>query len=373
MEKTDILIIGAGVVGLAVCSELSQKMPDKSIIILEKHQNFGQETSSRNSEVIHSGIYYPKNSLKALMCVEGRELLYEFCDKNAIRYSRTGKFIIANGQKELNHIYELYQNGVSNGVRDLQLVDKNHINTIEPFIYADGALFSPCTGVIDSHSLMARLEKLSENNGAVIGYGSEVISIEKTTDGYVVKYKDLKDNTESIKAKTVINSAGLFSDKIAQMAGFNIDKLKYRIYLCKGEYFSVSEKKSKLVNHLIYPPPELNLKSIGLHITKGIEGRLRVGPSAFYVKDLDYSVDSSHLEFFYETVKAYFPVLEKDDLAPEMSGIRPKLQNENDPFRDFIIVNEKDNGFENFINLIGIESPGLTSCLAIAKKVAAII
>lgn len=373
MEKVDVLIIGAGVVGLAVAAELSKQFEDKSLVLLERHSKFGQETSSRNSEVIHSGIYYPTGSLKAKLCVEGNQDLYPFCEKWEIPHKRLGKLIIARNEEELQALDSILVQGQKNGVNDLELLNQDQITQLEPNISAIAAILSPSTGIIDSHQLMLRLEWLALEQGAIIAYNHDVIRVELKPDGYYVTYRNPAGQLESIHCRWLINCAGLNSDQIFSFLGINLDQIGYRIYPCKGEYFSVSNTQSALVSRLIYPPPLKNLKGLGIHATKTLDGRLRFGPNAFYVETLDYDVNKDHAHEFYKAIKTYMPFLNYTDLQPDMAGIRPKIQGPNDPFRDFIVCHEVDRGFEGLINLIGIESPGLTSSLALAKLVKSFI
>ncbi|MEW6482918.1 MAG: NAD(P)/FAD-dependent oxidoreductase [bacterium] len=356
MEEIEIAIIGAGVVGLSCASRLADNKRD--IVVIEKHSSFGQETSSRNSEVIHSGIYYPNGSLKARLCVEGKSLLYQFCERYNISYNRLGKLIVACNENEVEELESLLKNGEENGVDDLMLLSKDKIREIEPNIKAISGLYSPSTGIIDTHQLMRVLEFLAKEKGTIFAYNCEVIGIEKKEGGYKIEVKDSDGSISSFFIHIVINSAGLTSDKIANMLGFDY-KLKY----CKGEYFKVRSEKSRLVNHLIYPTP--NNDGLGIHTVQDLQGSLKLGPNAFYIKDIKYDVDESHRLEFYEKTKSFLPFIEPDDLSPDMSGIRPKYK------PDFIIKHEE--AFPGFINLIGIESPGLTASLSIAKYVEGLV
>ena len=367
---TNILIIGAGVVGLSIAKELSAHFPD--VYLIEKNNTFGQETSSRNSEVIHSGIYYPKGSLKAMLCVEGKKLLYEYCEKNNIAYKKIGKLLVATNQSEDEQLLAILQRAEENGVGDAKRLNQNEINQLEPNIFATSALYFPTTGIIDSFGLMKQLETDVIRNGTQIIYNGEVTGIKKMDSGYEISIHD-SSGTYSFTANIVINAAGLYSDKISVMVGIHNES--YTLHYWKGEYFSVGNGKNKYIKHLVYPVPHQNNTGLGVHATLDINNRLKLGPNAIYLtdKNVDYKVDSNHKESFYLAVKKYLPFIDLNDLEPDQAGIRPKLQKPNDAVRDFIIRNEQDKGFRNFINLIGIESPGLTSCLAIAKKVKEII
>jgi L-2-hydroxyglutarate oxidase LhgO len=373
MERVDYLIIGAGVIGLAVAAELTKRFTDNSTVVMEQHDSFGQETSSRNSEVIHAGIYYPAASLKANLCIQGNRMLYNFCAEWNVPYHRIGKLIIARTEEEIPAIQELFQQGRINGVTDLEFLDSPAVSRLEPNIRAVAGILSPSTGIVDSHKLMQRLERCAEQGDALLAYRHRVQSIKVVEKGYQISYYNPQGTEELIECHWLINCAGLNADNIASMVGIDVDSCSYRIYPCKGEYFSIVPSKSGLISRLIYPPPLKDLQGLGVHVTKSLDGRIKLGPNAFYVDKPDFSVEAQHAATFYEAVKTYLHFLEFQDLQPEMAGIRPKLQGPGHPFRDFIIRHEADKGFTGLINLLGIESPGLTSCLSIAKTVGDII
>jgi len=360
MDEVKITIIGAGVVGLAIAAELSREYED--IVVLEKHEKFGQETSSRNSEVIHSGIYYPPNSLKAKLCVNGASLLYEYCEKYSIPHSRQGKLIVASNESEVTGLQELYETGIQNGVKGLILIEKNEINKMEPNVNAKAALYSPNTGIIDSHSLMSHLHRVANASGVLFSFNTEADFIEKQKNGYVI---GIKNDSYKFVSSIVINSAGLAADYMAELAGIDIDKTGYRLRYCKGSYFSYAKKPP--IKMLVYPVPNKDLTGLGIHATLDLGGRLRFGPDSEYVDFIDYKVDSNKIGIFYESAEKHIKGLDKEAFGPEMSGIRPKIKGEG--IKDFVIKHEIDRGMEGFINLIGIESPGLTASLSIAKYV----
>jgi L-2-hydroxyglutarate oxidase LhgO len=369
MDNTKIIIIGAGVVGLAVAFELSGRYGD--LIVVEKNDSFGQETSSRNSEVIHAGIYYPKGSLKASLCVEGRKLLYEFCTRYNVPHKKIGKLIVATNEEEAKELYALFMRGRENGVDDLCRLSTEEIREREPNVNAVAALFSPSTGIIDSHALMKTLAFRIESSGGMIAYGNKADSIKRTEDGYIVKLVDKSGEETELFAPIVINAGGLWADKVAAIAGINDDE--YKIKFCKGDYFRVNSRKARMVRHLIYPVPTRDHVGLGTHATLDLAGEMRLGPDTSYVDEIDYSVDPSKQKIFYESVKPFLPFIEIEDLMPDTAGMRPKLQGPGEKVRDFIIREESGRGLPGFINLIGIESPGLTACLAIGKKVAGLI
>ena len=364
LAEIDVAIIGAGVIGLATACEIAQG--EKEVFVFEKNRTFGLETSSRNSEVIHAGIYYPEDSLKAKLCVEGKSLLYKLCDKHNIAYKKTGKIIVAADENEISWLEELYEQGRKNGVDDLVLLSRTELKKVEPNIEARAGLLSPSSGIFDSHNLMKFLYNQAREKGTEFVFGTEVVGIERMGEKYRVEIRD-REGISALISRVVINAAGLNSDRIAQLAGIDIAKAGYRLHYCKGEYFSLSSKYRNVVNRLIYPVPEQ--AGHGIHWRQGLDGRVLLGPSAHYVEAIDYAVDETQKQAFYNSAKRFLPFIELEDLAPESAGIRPKLQGQGEDFRDFVIAHEEKAGFPGLINLIGIESPGLTAAPAIARYV----
>ncbi|HUI91094.1 MAG TPA: NAD(P)/FAD-dependent oxidoreductase [Chitinivibrionales bacterium] len=365
MEQSHITIIGAGVVGLAVAARLSKK--HKDIIVLEQHDGFGRETSSRNSEVIHAGFYYPADSLKARLCVAGNHLLYELCAANNIPHNKIGKIVIANSVAEQEKVHSLFEQGKKNGVPDLGLLSKQQVLAMEPNIRAELGLHSPSTGIVDTHALMKYFEAAATARSVTMGYNCSVKAVQKIGEGYLVTVRDADGEEMEIASEIVINCAGLSSDKIAATAGIDVAKRGYAIHPCKGEYFSVSNRHRGKLSRLVYPAP--TPISLGIHAVLKLDGSFKLGPNAFYVDKIDYDVDPSHRRDFFQTAKGYLPFLEMDDLSPDQSGIRPKIQAEGEGFKDFIIREERDKRLPGFIDLIGIESPGLTAAPAMAEHV----
>lgn len=364
----DIIIIGAGVVGLGIAQRLSERY---DVLVIEKHSSFGKETSSRNSEVIHAGIYYPKDSLKARLCVTGNKMLYDWCRKHDVPSKRIGKYIVAVDDNELGQLEETYIKAKNNGVENIQFADMDLLKVQEPNVKARNALWSPDSGIIDTHKLMYSFETVALSKNADFAYKHEVISIEKENRGYKIIVKGPEGESFAVTSSILVNSAGLHSDTIAEMAGIDVDKENHRLYYSKGNYFRVVPAKSNLVEHLIYPVPPKSLTNLGIHLTVELDGGLKLGPDIQWMESrtLDYNVSSLLHSIFYESVSRYITGLEYDDIYPDYSGIRPKLQNKNGQWRDFIICEESDKGLSGFINLIGIESPGLTCCLSIAEYV----
>jgi len=366
----DITIIGAGVVGLAIAAQVAGE--DREVYVLEKNETFGLEISSRQSGVIHSGIYYPEGSLKAKMCVAGNRILYELCEKYGIGHRRLGKLIVATSDEETRELQTLLERGQRNGAEGLSILSKREMKELEPNIEGVAAILSPSTGVIDSYGLMKYFIAKAKDWGVQIAYQTKVVGIEKVADGYKVTVED-GTGKFSFTTRLLINCAGLHCDKVAELAGIDIAKAGYKLHYCKGEYFSISSAKSTLVKRLIYPVPPPKVTGVGIHLTFDLEGRMRLGPSIHYVDSIDYAVDNQHKRLFYDSARRFLPSIEYDDLEPEMAGIRPKLQEPGGDIKDFVIRDESDKGLPGFINLIGIESPGLTASPAIAKYVSSLI
>ncbi len=369
MDKVDAVVVGAGAVGLAIASEIAGK--DRDIFILERESAIGQGASSRNSEVIHAGIYYATGTLKAKLCVEANPMLYKICVENKVPHKKLGKIIVGNGEDEVKQLEGLMRQGEANGVHDLELIDSDKIHRLEPRVRGDAAVLSPSTGIMDAHGLMDHyLRKARRQSGSdPLVLETEVTGITKSKDGYVV---DTVSGGEpfSLEARVVVNAAGLFCDRVAQMVGIDIDEAHYRLHWCKWDYFSLGGKPPATM--LVYPPPLRDTLGLGIHSVPDLTGRLKFGPNAYYVDKLDYHVESP-VEPFWSDIVTYLPEIRKEDLHPDMAGIRAKLQGPGEKARDFVIAHEERRGYPGFIDLIGIESPGLTSSPAIAKMVAGMI
>jgi len=353
-------VIGAGIVGLAVANKLCSQY--NNILVVEKEDSFGRHVSSRNSEVIHSGIYYEVDSLKARLCVRGNQLMYDFAKQHGINYKNCGKIIVVPDPSEIDKLEALMQNGKQNGVEGLELISGAEVSRREPIIKAAGGLAVPSTGIIDSHAFMHKLAYLITSFDSDIVYNTEVTDITHEDKHYILTFKDM-DYTA--KSPIVINSTGLWCDKISEMIGID----NYKLHICKGEYYTTSMYRNAL-NSLIYPlPTEI---SLGTHIVLHLDGSIGFGPNAYYVDEIDYSMDDTNKKIFLKHINNYLD-LPEESLSQDFAGIRPKIQGPGEPSQDFIIKNETEKGYHNFINLIGIESPGLTSAMAIAEYVKEII
>jgi len=359
MEKVDITIIGAGVVGLAIAAEIAR--PDLSVFILEKNQAHGGGISSRNSEVIHSGIYYPPDSIKASLCVEGNRILYTIAKKNHIPHRKTGKLIVAVSSEEDDDIERLYSNGRANGVTALELITGKQVADMEPNAAARAALYSSDTGIISVHDLMNYFLACAQNKKAQIVCNTNVTGMEKEAGHYRIYSQNTQGESFEFSSAVVINAAGLESDTIANMTGGN-----YQLHYCKGDYCSVSGVKPGIVQRLIYPVPARKHTGLGVHLTMDLNGRYKLGPDTTYIdRKEDYRVSPEKAELFFQSAGKFLPFLKKENIHPDMAGIRPKLQGPDDDFHDFVIREDAP----GFINLVGIESPGMTASPAIARYV----
>lgn len=361
MDKIDCVVIGAGVVGLAIARELA--MAGHEVIVLEKENAIGTDTSSRNSEVIHAGIYYPTNSLKAKLCVTGNKLLYAYCEQHQVAYKRCGKLIVATNDLQHDKLQKLYQQSCDNQVTPLSWLDKHQIKDLEPALRATSALLSPSTGILDSHGYMLALQGDLEAHGGMIAFNSPLISAEITPQGIMISVGG--DEPTQLLATYVINSAGLYACDVARKFKGLANHTIPNSYYAKGSYFSLTFKAP--FSHLIYPIPEEG--GLGVHLTLDLAGQARFGPDVEWVEHIDYHVDPHRGDGFYEALRHYWPQLPDSSLQAAYSGIRPKIVAANQAAADFRIDGEAIHGIKGLINLFGIESPGLTASLAIADYV----
>jgi L-2-hydroxyglutarate oxidase LhgO len=364
-DTVDIVIIGGGVVGLAIAERLSFRA--RQVVVVERNESFGRETSSRNSEVVHCGMYYAEDLLKTRLCVRGNPLLYERCALEKIPVLKTGKIVVAVDEIEASVLERLCAQGKRNGVHGLRLISTRELQELEPCARGVSALLSTESGIIDSHTLMSSLARAAESRGVTFGYRCDVRRVTKTGSGFDVEMTDADGADLFLHAVCVINAAGLDADRIAQSAGIDIDAEGYRIHPAKGEYFRVSTRHWGKLRRLVYPVP--SAVHLGAHAVLGLDGSLKIGPNSVSAALGDYTVDPGHESDFLAKASRFLPFLEPGDLTPDMAGIRPKLYRLGERFRDFIIREESSRGLRGLVNLVGMESPGLTSCLAIAEEV----
>lgn len=362
-ELVDCVVIGAGVIGLAVARRIA--LAGREVIILEATDTIGTQTSSRNSEVIHAGIYYPTGSLKALSCVEGKERLYQYCLSHGVQHKRIGKLIVAANDSQKETLSALRAKAAANGVTDLEWKNEAEVKVLEPRIKSVGALLSPSTGIIDSHGLMLAYQGDAENRGAMIAFNSEVRrgSVEgRKIDLFVGE----KNSEFSLSANTVINAAGLGAQLVAKnLNGLDPTTIPPR-YLARGCYFTLSGQAP--FSRLIYPVPEPG--GLGVHVTLDMSGSVRFGPDVEWVDEVDYRVNPARAENFYAAIRRYYPDLKDNSLQPGYSGIRPKIAAEGSTTGDFLVQGPLEHGVPGLVNMYGIESPGLTASLALADLVA---
>jgi len=361
-EITDNIVIGAGVIGLAIGRALA--MDGRQVIVLDRNARSGEETSSRSSEVIHAGIYYAPGSLKARLCVHGKELLYEYCARKGVPHARCGKVIVAVHSKQQPRLEELEHRARVNGVDDLIWLNRDDLDRREPQVRATTGLWSPSTGIIDSHALMLALQGDMENAGGAIAVLSEFREAFHEPDGIRVIVASGDDISE-VKARNVINASGLDASRAAGrfygLAQPAIPDTRY----AKGSYFLYNGASP--FQHLVYPLPVDG--GLGIHATLDLAGRLRFGPDVEWVDEIDYAIDVERADAFYEAIRDYWPSLPDDSLSPGYVGVRPKLCSEGEPPADFEIIGPLESDAGRVVHLLGIESPGLTASLAIADYV----
>jgi L-2-hydroxyglutarate oxidase LhgO len=364
--EADGVVIGAGILGLAAAAALARHQ--HSVLVLERRGGVGQEVSSRNSEVIHAGLYYPPGSLKALTCVKGRELLYQRCREHRVPHRRTGKLVVATSPEELERLDALAERALENGAGAVELLSGQELARREPRVRALAALWSPESGIVDAHALVASYQAEAEAHGAQVVLRTTAVALQRTGDAWIVETESAEGERFSVRTPTVINAAGLSADRVAQSAGLDVDRLGWRIHPCKGDYFALVPSLGRLTERPVYPLPASG--GLGIHMTPDLGGRYRLGPDAEYVDEPRYDVDPQKAEPFAEAVARYLPEIRAEHLTPDFAGVRPKLQRPDETFRDFVIEEGSAHGAPGLVNLIGIESPGLTAAGAIAERVA---
>jgi len=368
----DVTIIGGGVVGLACAVECAQHK--LRTMLVERHDSFGQETSSRNSEVIHSGIYYPTGSIRARLCLPGNETMYADCQRLDVWHRRCGKLIVAVEDDEIPELEKLFERGKVNGLTGLDLLDERDARKLEPNIACRKAILVPSTGIVDSHELMKAYLAEARNLGADCLFGIDFLGAEPTSGGYSLEFRDMRGEKMTISSAMVINAAGLSAPAVAAKFGIDIAAAGYALHPNRGHYYRVSMTRSKMVSRLVYPVPPPKLLGLGIHITIDRAGQVKLGPDTEYVEHTTpesewYKFDDSRKEKFYTAVVRYFPSLSREDLTPDQVGVRPKLQAPGEPLRDFVIQEESSRGLPGLVNLVGIESPGLTCAREIGREV----
>jgi len=362
-ERVECVVIGAGVVGLAVARALA--LAGREVILLERHELIGSEISARNSEVIHAGIYYPTGSLKARLCVAGRQRLYAYCAEHGIAHKRLGKLIVAATDAQLPPLAALKAKAEANGVHDLRELSPTDAQSLEPAVRIAGALLSPSSGIIDSHGYMLSLQGELEDHGGALALNSPVTGGEIRDDGFIIEVGGAEPLT--LHCRLLVNAGGLGAQSIANGLRGLDRKHVPPLHLAKGHYFALAGRTP--FTHLVYPMPDA--ASLGVHVTLDLNGRAKFGPDVEWIERIDYDVDAGRAASFYAAIRSYYPGLPDGALEPAYTGIRPKLQAPGGPAEDFVIQGAETHGVRGLVNLFGIESPGLTSSLAIADEVAA--
>jgi L-2-hydroxyglutarate oxidase LhgO len=364
VDQVDAVVIGAGVVGLAVARALTQssRLGVSELLVLESQEAIGMGTSSRNSEVIHAGIYYAAGSLKALCCVQGRHQLYAYAQERGIPHRRCGKLIVATEPSQIGQLDAIVRKAQANGVDDMRILSRAEAQALEPALRCKAAILSPSTGIIDSHAYMLSLQGDLEQGGGMVVCHSSVVSARCEPDGTVLR---MADGSE-LKARIVVNSAGVYAPGLAaRFEGMPAQQVP-TAYYAKGNYFTLSGKVP--FSHLIYPVPEA--AGLGVHLTLDLGGQAKFGPDVEWVDDPEQlAVDPGRCRDFYAEVRRYWPALADDSLQPGYAGIRPKLGGEDQPASDFVLSGPAEHGVPGLLHLFGIESPGLTSSLALADRV----
>jgi L-2-hydroxyglutarate oxidase LhgO len=359
----DCVVIGAGVIGLAVARTLA--LSGKQVLVIDQESRAGTQTSSRHSEVIHAGIYYPEGSLKAKLCVEGRDRLYDYCASRGVATKRLGKLIVATSLEEEDKLHTIQATALANGVKDLHWLSKSDVEALEPEINCTRALFSPSTGIVDSTAYMLALQGDAENASASFAFNTTCVKVIKNRNEFALTAADEQGDETQITCHHVINCAGHGAHHMAQnIEEYPKEKLPPR-FLAKGSYCSLSGRAP--FKHLIYPVPVSG--ALGIHATLDLAGAVRFGPDIQWVDKLTYDMPTNLPERFAEAVKSYWPNVHANKLTPSYCGIRPKIHGPEESFADFMIQTAKDHGVSGLINLFGIESPGLTSSLAVTDMV----
>lgn len=362
----DCIVLGAGVIGLAIARELAMKGRD--VLVVEQAEGIGTGTSSRNSEVIHAGLYYSPGTLKATSCVRGKAMLYAYCAQRGVAHQRTGKLIVAANANEARHLELIAQRARQCGVTDLTLIDRQQAQSMEPELVCHSTLVSPSTGIVDSHALMLALQGDAENHGAHCVFRTPFLRGRPLEQGgFELEFTGAEPQT--LTAQTVINATGLHAPDVARQfhdsPPFDLPAARY----CKGSYFTLSGRSP--FRHLIYPVPDDG--GLGIHLTLDLGGQTRFGPDTEWVGGIDYTLDETRADLFYATIRRYWPALPDHSLQSGYTGIRPKITDPGLAAADFMILGPADHGINGLVHLMGIESPGLTACLALAQHVGALL
>jgi len=374
----DVCIVGAGIIGCAIARRLSQS--GRRILVIDSHPKQGMGTTSRNSEVIHAGIYYPKDFLKTKLCIEGRRALYDYSVKRGVSCRKIGKLIVATTTGEIENLEKIFSHAREVGVEGLSLLTAAQVAEMEPEVKAVSGIFSAESGIVSAHELCDAYLVDAEKSGTHFSFKTKIKELNFAGDSWELCTSEVdtpgKLRAESFSFKTdyVVNCAGLYADDVAAMAGIDINHAGYLQHWVKGNYFALAPHWRSKLRHLVYPIPEKNIRGLGTHVTIDLAGQVRLGPDVEEVGRVEnYTVDPARGEKLYSSARTYLPSLRQEDIVEMMAGIRPKLTRPGEAQRDFVIAEESSRGLPGLVNLLGFESPGLTSSLAVAEHVAKLI
>jgi L-2-hydroxyglutarate oxidase LhgO len=365
LERLDVVVVGGGVIGLAVARAFS--LADRQVVLLEAEPVLGSHTSSRSSEVIHAGIYYAPGSLKAALCVAGRQALYAYCEASGVPHARSGKLIVAVHERELPVLDELVERARANGVLDLERLTGREVAALEPAVNCVAGVLSPSTGIVDSHALMGALRLDAERAGAHVVVRSPVLSGRVLEDGFELSIGGPEAST--VRCRTLVNAAGLWAQQVARTISGIPEASIPACFYAKGHYFVLS--CASPFSRLVYPVPLVG--GLGVHVTLDLAGRARFGPDVSWVDSVDYAFDDSRAGEFLQAIQRYFPAVDPATLQPGYTGVRPKLGPANSGVHDFMVQGPSEHGVPELVNLYGIESPGLTCALALADRARALL
>jgi len=364
-NRFDVLVIGAGVIGLSVASEVAKLCPRVGVI--ERHAGPGRETSTRNSGVIHAGLYYPKGSAKTKLCIEGRERLYRWCAEQRIPHRQCGKLVVATSKDETAALERLLKHSRENGVEELRWIDKSDLKSREPNLNAWSAIWSPRSGVLDADALVQSLRRKAEEAGVAIGWQTELVGVDRAQNEWKLRVARQADEEDILHAPVIINASGLYADKVARWAGFDTRALGWEQRWVRGDYYSLSASAPTPNCPLVYPLPHRGLKGLGIHLTQDLGGQWRAGPDTTDIEELNYEIGENKADAFAASLARWLPGISASQLRPDYAGIRPKLALRDPAHISDFILSMQPNGF---MHLGGIESPGLTASLAIGVEVA---
>jgi len=363
--EVDVAVVGAGVVGLAAAAALARR--GRSVVVLEREAAIGRGATSRNSEVVHAGLYYPVGSIKARTCREGRERLYARCKAWRVPHRRLGKWVVAQDESETRELERLAELGRRNGAPGLEILDGRRVSQLEPAVRAHAALLSPDTGIVDAHAYATSFLAEAERHGAVLSLHAELQGVEAEPGAYRLAVLAGAERSE-LRAAAVVNAAGLAADRVAELAGLDVDALGARIHPCKGDYFALAPGSELRLERLVYPVP--SGPGLGIHATLDLGGRIRFGPDAEFVDAPSYEVDPAKAAGFARAVRRTLPSVRAEDLSPDFAGVRARLAGPGERFRDFVVAERSAQGLPGWVDLVGIESPGLTAAAALGEEAA---